>query len=96
MPQLKDKKRPTKRAKSREIVFSKQEKRFLREVGKRILTKAHERNRSLESIAFKMGISRSGIYRIINGESDFKILTLVTIAKGLGFKELNDLLPKLD
>ena len=92
MPELKDRKRPTKRGYKREYVLTKSEERFLRQVGARIMDIASKEGKSLEGLAFKTGLSRAAIYNLVNGRHNFKILTIVSIANELGVN-YHDLLP---
>jgi ribosome-binding protein aMBF1 (putative translation factor) len=92
MPELKPKSRKNKRAKAREFVFSTLEKKLLKSIGLRIQKELHDQKKSLEWLAFTIGISRSALQEIVAGRSNIKILTLSAIATGLGYKDVRDLL----
>jgi transcriptional regulator with XRE-family HTH domain len=92
MPELKVKSRINKRAKKREFVFTSIEQRLLKEIGLHIQNELHKQNKSLEWLSFKIGVSRSALQEIVAGRSNPRLLTLFSIAVGLGFKSITDFL----
>ncbi|MCM2278448.1 MAG: helix-turn-helix domain-containing protein [Oligoflexia bacterium] len=72
--------------------LSQGEKVLLRRIGLKIHKDLHDQGRPVEWLAFNVGVARSSIREIIAGRSNPRLLTLTSIAKGLGYRNLVDFL----
>ncbi len=68
---------------------------LLHKIGLRINKILFESGHPVEWLSFKSGVARSSIREIIAGRSNSRILTLNTLAKSLGFKDVIDFLSKI-
>jgi hypothetical protein len=68
----------------------------LRRVGLHIHRKLFLTQKPVEWLAFKSGVARSSIREIIAGRSNFRILTLDSIARSLGYRNAEDLLTAVE
>ena len=80
---------------TREFVLSTAERQLLRRIGLRIHKDLFEQRIPVERLAFELGLARSTLREIIAGRSNFRILTLNSIAKGLGYKSMVEFLNKV-
>jgi hypothetical protein len=95
MPNLKEKSTSNKRAKRREFAFSTSDRKNLKKIGLLIQNELHLQGKSLEWLSFKIELSRSALQEIVAGRSNFRFLTFLSIADGLGYADFRDLLKKL-
>ncbi len=98
MPELVKKEQDPKSSKGKQtkraFVFSTAEKKLLKRMGLLINKTLTDQDKSVEWLAFKVGLARSTIREILAGRSNPRVLTLNSIAKGLGFRSLQDFLDK--
>jgi transcriptional regulator with XRE-family HTH domain len=92
MPKLQ---KASKGSRSREFVFSAEEKRMLKRLGDLIRSDLKAKKISVESMAEKLGIARSTLREIIYGQSNVRLLTLHSIARGVGYRDLATFLKRL-
>lgn len=71
------------------------QQKLLRKIGLKINKELFEQDKPVEWLAFKVGHARSSIREIIAGRSNPRLLTLSSIAEGLGYKSLADFLRDL-
>lgn len=57
-------------------------------IGLKIVRDLHQRNQSVDRLALDVGMARSTLREIIAGRSNPRILTLESIAQGLGYPDL--------
>ncbi|MCM2323458.1 MAG: hypothetical protein NDJ90_09375 [Oligoflexia bacterium] len=72
--------------------FSSSERRLLRRIGLKIHKDLHDSDRPVEWLAFTTGMARSSIREIIAGRSNPRLLTLHSIATGLGYRSVVEFL----
>ena len=75
--------------------LNKSEELLLKQIGLLIHKTLFNRHKPVEWLSFKSGVARSSIREIIAGRSNFRILTLNSIAKSLGFSDATELLNKI-
>ena len=96
MPQLRKatgrKGKRTRNRVQREFVFTASERQLLKKIGLRIHKDLFDQSKPTEWLAFKVGLARSTIHEIIAGRSNPRVLTLHSIAQGLGHSNLVDFL----
>jgi len=68
--------------------LSDEQSRLLRRIGLKIHKRLFEQERSVERLALDLGLARSTLREIIAGRSNARILTLSSIAHGLGYRDL--------
>lgn len=93
MPQKNNHRRAKTKNKPRES--STNDQLLLRRIGLMIHRLLFESKRPVEWLSFKSGVARSSIREIIAGRSNLRLLTLNSLAKSLGFKDVIDFLLKL-
>jgi ribosome-binding protein aMBF1 (putative translation factor) len=88
---------PNQKTPPRERVFelNAEDLRMLRRIGLSIARSLNEQGRSVEQLAAELCIARSTLREIIAGRSNARILTLNSIARGLGYANLVDFLSKI-
>jgi hypothetical protein len=64
----------------------------LKKIGLKIHRDLYDQGKTVEWLAFTVGLARSSIREIIAGRSNFRFLTLVSITKGLGYRTVSDFL----
>ena len=57
-------------------------------IGLKIVRDLHQRNQSVDRLALDVGMARSTLREIIAGRSNPRVLTLESIAQGLGYPGL--------
>ncbi len=68
---------------------------MLKKLGDLIRSDLSAKGISVEAMAEKLGIARSTLREIIYGKSNVRVLTLQSIAKGVGFKDLSAFLKRI-
>jgi hypothetical protein len=63
---------------------------LLKRVGLKIIKDLHHRNQSVDALALEIGMARSTLREIIAGRSNPRLLTLESIALGLGYHDLSE------
>jgi transcriptional regulator with XRE-family HTH domain len=63
---------------------------LLKRVGLKIVKDLHQKNQSVDALALEIGMARSTLREIIAGRSNPRLLTLESIALGLGYKDLGE------
>ena len=88
---------PTPLAAPSERVFAltEEDTRMLKRIGLSIARNLNEQGRSVEDLALQLSIARSTLREIIAGRSNARILTLNSIARGLGYNNLVAFLEKI-
>ncbi|MBU6152841.1 MAG: hypothetical protein KGP28_00940 [Bdellovibrionales bacterium] len=74
---------------------SRSEQILLKQIGLLVHRVLFEKEKPVEWLSFKSGIARSSIREIIAGRSNTRILTLNSIARGLGFDDVIGMLEKV-
>jgi hypothetical protein len=74
---------------------SRSEEILLKRIGLLVNKILFERGKPVEWLSFKSGVARSSIREIIAGRSNSRILTLNSIARGLGFTDAIEMLDKV-
>ena len=96
MPYLKKKEGGRKISKGtriqREFAFTPSEKHLLKRLGLKIYKKLADLDKPAEWLAFQSEIARSTVMEIIAGRSNPRFLTLNTISRNLGYKNIHDFL----
>lgn len=65
---------------------------LLKKIGLKIIKDLHQKNQSVDALALQVGMARSTLREIIAGRSNPRLLTLESIAQGLGYKDLGEFL----
>ncbi len=68
---------------------------LLKQIGLLVHKCLFEKEKPVEWLSFKSGVARSSIREIIAGRSNTRILTLNSIARGLGFDDVIAMLEKV-
>jgi transcriptional regulator with XRE-family HTH domain len=63
---------------------------LLKRVGLKIIKDLHQKNQSVDALALEIGMARSTLREIIAGRSNPRLLTLESIAHGLGYRDLGE------
>jgi hypothetical protein len=75
---------------------SRTEQMLLKQIGLLVHKILFERGKPVEWLSFKSGVARSSIREVIAGRSNARILTLNSIARGLGFNDVIEMLEKIE
>lgn len=68
------------------------ERQLLRKIGLKINKCLYDQKKTVEWLAFGRGLARSTLREIIAGRSNPRVITLNSIAKGLGYRSVVELL----
>lgn len=68
---------------------------LLKRVGLKIIQDLNQRNQSVDALALQVGMARSTLREIIAGRSNLRLLTLESIATGLGYRDLSEFFAQL-
>ncbi len=91
MPELKAKTTGRgRRTSKREFVFSDEENKILKRIGRKIVQELNSREKSSEWLAFSAGIARSTLHEIIAGRANLRVLTLNEVAQALDYANVFD------
>lgn len=75
--------------------FNKVELKLLNLVATKVRKDLHDKDRSIEWLAWESDVSRSTVQRVLDANRNIGIITLNRISKGLGYKDVLDLLSEL-
>jgi hypothetical protein len=96
MPEPQNKKNgSSKNGKHETKSVSRSDQMLLKQIGLMVNKVLFERGKPVEWLSFKSGVARSSIREIIAGRSNSRILTLNSIARGLGFTDAIEMLDKV-
>lgn len=85
----------SKNSKPRNPGVSRSEQMLLKQIGLLVHKILFDQGKPVEWLSFKSGVARSSIREIIAGRSNTRILTLNTLAKGLGFSSVIEMLDRV-
>jgi hypothetical protein len=68
----------------------------LKKIGLKIHRDLYDQGKTVEWLAFRVGLARSSIREIIAGRSNFRFLTLVSITQGLGYSNVCEFLNQVE
>lgn len=96
MPELRKKqggeKTPKRQKPQKQFVYTSKEQLILQRLAKRVEEDLAVKDKSVEWLAFQVGVARSTVRELIQAKSNPRLLTLNAIAEGLGYEDVVELL----